>query len=274
MTSLAQIKANQENSKLSTGPRTDAGKQAVGSNSITHGIISNRLLPHENKDEYQALLDGLLDELQPVGMLESAMVEKIAIIIWRQRRLIKAETSRIELEQTEKAMLEEFNKALGYGSYSENALTQKDLESVDWDNIEWCKQVIKEIDSDSERTNVSAMKKHMPLVYGQLESEAADDEETPSSYFDYLSQDGGIGSWLYHLKNWCQKEIIKANNVEKTKSLIPLIKDKLTANWHHSETLCKYQGSLDNQLFKTMKALREQQEYRQEFMATNAVEVN
>ncbi len=271
MTSAAQIKANQENSKLSTGPKTESGKQAVSNNGITHGIISNRLLPHENKDEYQDLVDSLLLELKPVGSLESALVEKIAIILWRQKRLVKAEVARAELQQTDKDILESINTALGYSNYGDNKLEQKDLVSVDWDNIEWCKTVIAEIDGDNDRSSASAMKKSMPLTYGQIEQEANEDEQTPGEYFNYLvAESSGIGSWLYHLKTWCQREIRKADDFKKAQQLIPVVRDKLTVQWHQLETFNKYQGSLDNQLFKTMKALREQQEYRLEIIESEA----
>lgn len=274
MTSTAQIKANQENSKLSTGPKTEVGKQAVSNNGITHGIISNRLLPHENKDEYQTLLDSLLLELKPVGSLESALVEKIAIILWRQRRLVKAEAARAELQQTDKDVLESINTALGYSSYGDNKLEQKDLESVDWDNLEWCKAVITEIDGDTDRSSISVMKKNMPFTYGQIEQEANEDEQTPGEYYNYLvAESGGIGSWLYYLKTWCQKEIRKAEDFEKAQQLIPIVRDKLSVQWHQMETFSKYQGSLDNQLFKTMKALREQQEYRLETIENEAATI-
>ncbi len=49
MATEAQIKANQENAKKSTGPSTSKGKQRSSMNGMTHGIFSKILsLPGEN----------------------------------------------------------------------------------------------------------------------------------------------------------------------------------------------------------------------------------
>ena len=265
MATAAQTAANQENSKLSTGPKSDAGKQAIGENRVTHGILSNRLLSHENPDDYQQLLDGLITDLRPVGILEMGLVEKLTVILWRQRRLVRAETAKLEIEQSEKSVLSEINKALGYSDYGSNSLSADDLKAVDHEQVEWCQEVIAEIDSDADRSSVSAMKNTMPLCYGQLGSEAKEDESTPAQYFQYQCElgYGGIGSWVSDLKTWCNRQIQKADDFDKAQALIPTVLDKLSViPASQVITFNKYQGSLDNQLFKTMKALREQQEYR------------
>lgn len=41
----------------------------------------------------------LWQELKPHGILEQAMAERIAVALWRQRRLVRAETAQIELRQ-------------------------------------------------------------------------------------------------------------------------------------------------------------------------------
>lgn len=42
MTTEKQIAANKANAQKSTGPKTDAGKQVVAMNAISHGILSRR----------------------------------------------------------------------------------------------------------------------------------------------------------------------------------------------------------------------------------------
>ena len=49
MATEAQIKANQENAKKSTGPTSIEGKQRSSMNAMTHGIFANiPILPGEN----------------------------------------------------------------------------------------------------------------------------------------------------------------------------------------------------------------------------------
>lgn len=85
--------ANIENARKSTGPRTPEGKEVAAQNSTKHGAFSKALvLPGENIEEYHALLAGLVTDLKPVGVLEYTLTEKIAISLWRSRRLLLWET--------------------------------------------------------------------------------------------------------------------------------------------------------------------------------------
>ena len=88
MTTQKQIKANQANSKKSTGAITTNGKLTVAGNAIKHGLFAQRLiLTDENLDEYAQLIDGLISSLNPVGTLEQLLVEKIAVATWKQMRI-------------------------------------------------------------------------------------------------------------------------------------------------------------------------------------------
>ena len=98
MTTELQITANQENSKLSTGAKTSEGKAIVAQNAIKHGLLSHKLiLGEEDLDCWKILLNGLVETLLPVGMIEQLLVEKIAISFWRQRRLVGAEVAAIRI---------------------------------------------------------------------------------------------------------------------------------------------------------------------------------
>lgn len=97
-TSKIKQEASRHNGALSRGPKTPAGKADSSRNAVVHGILSRELiLPSESADEYQALLGSLLLEMRPVGTLEQALVERIAVALWRQRRLVRAETAQIQL---------------------------------------------------------------------------------------------------------------------------------------------------------------------------------
>ena len=79
-----------------TGPRTQRGKQKTRSNAVRHGIFAVGLLRgRESRAEYNALVDELVESLQPVGMLEEILVEKLAWTLWRYRRLLRAEAAEI-----------------------------------------------------------------------------------------------------------------------------------------------------------------------------------
>jgi hypothetical protein len=82
--------------RRSTGPRTIEGKNRSKNNAAKHGIFSKVvLLPGESRVEFESLLKGLRDYLQPVGTLEIIFVDKLAALLWRQRRSLIAEGAEI-----------------------------------------------------------------------------------------------------------------------------------------------------------------------------------
>lgn len=92
-TTTQQIEANRQNSQKSTGPISPEGKLVVSGNAIKHGICSKSiLLPHEDKEAWEALCDALYQEFQPEGHLENLLVENLSILVWRKNRIIQAES--------------------------------------------------------------------------------------------------------------------------------------------------------------------------------------
>jgi len=76
--------------------RSKGGRHRSSHNAIKHGIFSEcALLPGESRDKYESLLTGISDALQPQGRLEELLVEKLAVLTWRQRRLLLAEGAEI-----------------------------------------------------------------------------------------------------------------------------------------------------------------------------------
>jgi len=83
--------------RRATGPRTRQGKERSKYNALKHGVFSAQVvLPDESKAEFHALLDGLRNDFQPKGTLEDVLVEKLAALFWRNRRLIIAESAEIQ----------------------------------------------------------------------------------------------------------------------------------------------------------------------------------
>jgi hypothetical protein len=59
-----------------------------------HGVLSKHtVLPWEDACEYHALVDALAKEHAPRGPTEEHLVEELAGVLWRKRRLRMAELS-------------------------------------------------------------------------------------------------------------------------------------------------------------------------------------
>src|SRR6266536_1329493 len=73
-------------------PAEAAGYEITRFNALRHGMLSRyTLLPWEDEDEYRTLLDALVAEHKPEGPTEEHLVEELAGILWRKRRLRLAE---------------------------------------------------------------------------------------------------------------------------------------------------------------------------------------
>jgi len=83
-----QIEANRANAQLSTGPRTEEGKQRSSQNSLKHGVTAKSdVLPTEDPDPYKRFARALIADLKPQGELETQIARNLASIQWRLRRL-------------------------------------------------------------------------------------------------------------------------------------------------------------------------------------------
>ena len=88
MATQAQINANRLNSQKSTGPRTPEGKRAVSQNAVTHGLFAREaVIKCEDPAEFELHREALLDELRPVGAIESMLAERIVSLSWRLQRV-------------------------------------------------------------------------------------------------------------------------------------------------------------------------------------------
>ena len=73
-----------------------AGYQATRFNAMKHGILSSLVvLAHEDHADFDDLLAALIDEHRPAGMTERHLIEELATIIWRKRRVLLAEGAKI-----------------------------------------------------------------------------------------------------------------------------------------------------------------------------------
>ena len=93
MPTNAQIKANRNNAKKSTGPRTEEGKTSVAKNALKHGLLArDTVLPGEDPAEFDSQLSALEADIQPANSLEFELVRQIVDAQWRMRRLTRLET--------------------------------------------------------------------------------------------------------------------------------------------------------------------------------------
>ena len=87
-----------DNTEITLTPGTNdsapaaIGYEGVRFNALRHGILSRYVvLSHENGDDYQSLISALFQEHLPAGATEQHLIEELASVIWRKRRVLQAE---------------------------------------------------------------------------------------------------------------------------------------------------------------------------------------
>ena len=89
-----QIAANKKNAQASTGPKSTEGKLVSKMNAVKHGILAaDVVIDGEDEELFAELLAALMTELDPMGSVERQLVERIAVSMWRLKRVNRGEAS-------------------------------------------------------------------------------------------------------------------------------------------------------------------------------------
>lgn len=87
MATERQIIANRQNALRSTGPRSLGGKERSSQNAIKHGLTAHRIIPGENAQEHLSFRAQMMNAYKPKFRNEVELVERIAGLLWRMKRI-------------------------------------------------------------------------------------------------------------------------------------------------------------------------------------------
>lgn len=194
-----QKAANRANALRSTGPRSLAGKRASSRNAMSHGLSARYpLLQGESERHYLELHGALAKNLQPKGTLEKLLVDDVAGIIWRLRRIPRLEMALLQwVAHQERVMhdgddefaappldhnepndaIEDFTDPLILGRTFETMLDAGLLGKLSRYEVDLSKRLQRALQ------NLNAMK----IARAQLDAGRPQPDE-----FDYLTSDGKI----------------------------------------------------------------------------------
>ncbi|MGH9655352.1 MAG: hypothetical protein ACRD6B_18020 [Bryobacteraceae bacterium] len=100
MATAKQIAANRRNAKKSTGPKSAETKAKVAQNGVKHGLCAKfRVLKEvEKQEDFDAFLNKLIEDEQPVGQAEIELVVKMAEHTWLSKRALRLQSTCFVLE--------------------------------------------------------------------------------------------------------------------------------------------------------------------------------
>jgi hypothetical protein len=119
MATEAQISANRRNARLSTGPRTSAGRARSSLNALKAGIhAKSEIIPGEDPEELAELTAEYYQSIRPEAREEAVLVDQLISADWQLRRLRHAEAGIYT-----KFMSGELNKTSSGWAYMKNSDT-------------------------------------------------------------------------------------------------------------------------------------------------------
>lgn len=259
MTSAARNKSNKENARKSTGPRTVEGKAKSASNALNHGMLSkDLLLPGEDVADWSVLLDRLMSELAPVGTLEQLLVERIAVAVWRQRRLVRVETARIQVAQRpDTAQRMQVRRLVG----EDNPVLVEQI--VGGEGEAFRRRLYQELirARNAGVRSLDMLAADYPLVWQRLQAHAK--AEGGALQFIAKRYNDNLDAYLAAMQQ-------SHENILAAYELVAL--DKAAFGLPAApELMSRYQSALDNDLYKAMRALREAQRFRRESLEAVAL---
>jgi hypothetical protein len=88
---------NRANSRHSTGPRTDSGKQRSSLNALRHGLTAaSAVLASEDRAAYDTHCRGFFDEYRPATPTETQLTQELADTAWRINRIPSLEAALLD----------------------------------------------------------------------------------------------------------------------------------------------------------------------------------
>lgn len=99
MTSFRQIAANRRNAQLSTGPKTEEGKNRSRRNAVRHGLTAETVIDAiESTEDYAAFELAVTSDYDVRTAVERELVLRLASLLWRLRRAIAIETGLFKIQ--------------------------------------------------------------------------------------------------------------------------------------------------------------------------------
>src|SRR5262245_18822707 len=99
MTSYRQTETKRRNTRQTTGPRTEAGKEVSRRNALRHGLTAETVISAmEDAEDYKAFEAAIIADYDAQSAVERELVLRLASLLWRLRRATMTETGLFEIQ--------------------------------------------------------------------------------------------------------------------------------------------------------------------------------
>lgn len=274
MSTEKQIVANRQNAQKSTGAKTEDGKAIVKLNAVKHGILSDAVVipkgeGQERKEAYLRLYNGLWDYFKPDGAMEDALVEQIAVTLWRKRRVLRFELGclRKQLDR----YTEDYEGSNAHGLNAQQGLSNARRDAAFAQECIAALQGGVDILSDegAEEWAEDYAKLAAQDYFSRTKSENEEDADGPALR-DWLKEQGltdeALRNGLIAIHQTALKDAQEKIKPLEAQAALELEQAALLASLPEDEAdldkIIRYEASLDRQLYKAINQLERLQRRR------------
>jgi hypothetical protein len=126
MATQKQTDANRRNALLSTGPRTEEGKQQSRCNALSHGLTAETIIPGlEDAANYGAFEAEIVTEYDPKSVIERELTQRLASLLWRLRRANLIEVGLLSIPETTQELDQQSDASQRYAPRVSGALIRR-----------------------------------------------------------------------------------------------------------------------------------------------------
>ena len=229
---------------------------------IKHGVLSKHIaLPWEDRDAFEEILRGLLVEHSPQGPTAYHLVEDLAGVIWRKRRLLQAEGAAIRQhlhhvttgyghEKVAQSALVHTGEKLS-GSFADVVTGRLPNREEIARNLAMLERAIEAVTSGKRGAYQTALRLLDESTLASWEEEAAD--ETDPDAGGYSRDTDGLGEFLLETRSWLEGRLEDHDHA-------PLVTEQahgMAIDLRGLERIARIEAHLDQKMQRLLAMLKE-----------------
>ena len=258
------------NSRRSGGPRTGVGRAVVRHNAIKTGAYSAQVvLPGEDPAEFESLKAQLVQDFEPVGMAEAAMVHDLAVLTWKKLRVNRVEHAVLLQMMQLPLLLDAVEKALG----SELLPAARDrvvpvfvpVTQAEWEASARLLEQVQALRAAPGRLRRSgSVRKRWPELYEVLLSTAEDNGVDADAVMDGIVEADAseLGKLLDEVIRECDAITWLWDRNEALRLAVQRARDSRILVYLKSDNTQRAYDEIGRAFYRTLAELRRQQDWR------------
>jgi len=247
-------------------------------NAVKYGIFSKNAVMHwENKDDYDSILNDLIEEYQPNNITERHLIVELANIIWSKMRLKYAEKASLQKElnenvngyfstrKAEQALLKEERTLCNFNIKNTLIITDNETKLELKELKEYLNSCNKSISILNETNNYKQALSALHIDEQDKWSDTWVDDDDDGTY---SATSGDLLQWVEDRQNKYQNSIYELENRNKVKDQV------LGSTFLPDKTIDKYmryENHLDKKFEKTLAMFFKLREIRNNGGLTKSV---